>query len=293
MAQATSDVDQSLVDPRNKLNNLSSKEWIRFSKSFWFQKGLGAGHEETTIERQHPAPFSYKTIQKLVLMFTKPGMTVLDPFCGVASTLKAAALVGRNAIGIEIAQRWVTLGKQRLATEVPEEVREELTLRIVRGDCLKRLPRLSEESIDFIVTSPPFWSILRKEPDHKTKTARIEKGLVTTYSRNPSDLGNVVDYDAFLDRLEEVANECLRVLKHDRYMALVVGDFRHGSRLYPFHMDATTRFVNAGFLLQGIIILAQNNKPLFPYGYPFAFVQNIHHQYILVFRKTNQPLDSI
>lgn len=293
MVQAVKKVDRPKVDPRNKLNSLSSKEWMRFSKSFWFQKGLGAGHEETTIERQHPAPFSYKTIQKLVRMFTKPGMTVLDPFCGVASTLKAAALAGRNAIGIEVAQKWVTLGKERLAVEVPQAVQEELTLRIVRGDCLRRLPRLSDESIDFIVTSPPFWNILGKEPDKKAKTARIEKGLVTKYSGSPSDLGNISDYDEFLDRLEEVATECLRVLKSNRYMALVVGDFRHGARFFPFHMDATTRFVNAGFSLQGITILAQNNKALFPYGYPYAFVQNVHHQYILVLRKTHQPSESL
>ncbi len=288
MAQAMKARQKTDVDPRNTLNDLTSKQWIRYSKSFWFQKGLGADHQETAIERRHPAPFSYKIVQKLILLFTKPRMTVLDPFCGVASTLKAAALSGRNGVGIEIAQRWVTLGKERLAKEVSEDLRKELSLRIIRGDCLKRLPRLSEESIDFIVTSPPFWNILGKDPDKKVKAARLEKGLRTDYSDSPSDLGNIGDYDEFLDRLEEVASECLRVLRRNRYAAIIAGDFRHGSRFYPFHMDLTTRFMNAGFSLQGIIILAQNNKTLFPYGYPHAFVENIHHQYVMVFRRTDE-----
>lgn len=278
--------DEERIDPRNSLNDLSAKEWVRYSKSFWFQKGLGEAHEEAEIEKQHPAPFSYQDIQKLILMFTKPGMLVLDPFCGVASTLKAAALAGRNAIGIEISQRWVTLGKERLKREVPEETRKILTLRVVKGDCLKRLPQLEESAVDFIVTSPPYWNILGKTPDLKTRSARIEKGLATRYSTSPSDLGNIEDYEDFLGKIQLVGEECHRVLRPGAYMAAVVGDFRHGSRFYPFHMDLTRCIESAGLLLQGIIILAQNNKPLFPYGYPYAYVQNLHHQYIVVFRKS-------
>ena len=40
--------------------------------------------------------------------------------------------------------------------------------------------------------------------------------------------------------------------------------------------------------LQGVKILLQNHKSLLPYGYPFAYVENIHHQYILIFRKTRR-----
>ena len=95
------------MHPGNELNSLTGKDWIKLTKSFWFQTGLGKGHNDTRIEREHPAPFSYKDIQKLIAMFTQPGMTTLDPFCGVASTLKASALLNRNTIGIEISSRWV------------------------------------------------------------------------------------------------------------------------------------------------------------------------------------------
>src|SRR5689334_10711532 len=42
---------------RNQLNDLVGREWIAETKSFWFQKGLGAGHDHAQIERQHPAPY--------------------------------------------------------------------------------------------------------------------------------------------------------------------------------------------------------------------------------------------
>jgi len=39
------------------------------------------------------------------------------------------------------------------------------------------------------------------------------------------------------------------------------------------------------FLLKGIKVLIQNAKKLFPYGYPFSYVENIHHQYVLILQK--------
>ncbi len=274
------------VDPRNKLNNLSGKEWIQLSKSFWYQKGLGNSSESTEIEKLHPAPFSYQDIIKLINLFTKPEMVVLDPFCGVASTLKAAGLSGRNAIGIEISTKWAKLGKQRLEKEIPDAQREKVNLKIIRDDCLKRLPKIETESIDFIVTSPPYWGILNKNPDYK-QSQRVNKGLSTKYSNSDNDLGNVKDYNTFLSKISDMSSECYRILKPGKYFALIVGDFYHKSKFYPFHIDTIDIFQNHGFTLRGVTILAQNNKMLFPYGYPYAFVQNIHHQYIEIFQKTD------
>ena len=74
------------VDPRNRLNELTAKEWIVETISVWNQRGLGAGHPDARIERQHPAPFSFTDVSRLIRYFTKSGQTVLDPFVGVGST---------------------------------------------------------------------------------------------------------------------------------------------------------------------------------------------------------------
>ncbi len=39
MVQAVESIPNASVDPRNALNDLTSKQWMRHSKSFWFQKG--------------------------------------------------------------------------------------------------------------------------------------------------------------------------------------------------------------------------------------------------------------
>ncbi len=51
--------DADGVSPRNQLNELTATEWVRETVSVWRQKGLGAGHPDAQIEKQHPAPFSF------------------------------------------------------------------------------------------------------------------------------------------------------------------------------------------------------------------------------------------
>lgn len=47
----------------------------------------------------------------------------------------------------------------------------------------------------------------------------------------------------------------------------------------------TDRKLKKRFQLKGIKVLIQNAKKLFPYGYPFSYVENIHHQYVLILQK--------
>jgi DNA modification methylase len=276
------------VNPKNKINDLDGSEWIQLSKSFFFQKGLGKDHKEAQIEKQHPAPFSYQDIQNLIKMFTKKGMTVLDPFSGVASTLKAAALLERNGIGIELSEKWADLGRKRLESEVPGNVLCKTKQEIIQGDCRDVLKSMANESVHYIVTSPPYWGILNKKADHKTKAERISNGYDTRYSTDEKDLANIDDYKVFLTQLGEIIQESRRVLAQDRYFSIIVSDFRNKSEFIPYHKDVIDLFHDAGYKIEGITVLLQNHKRLFPYGYPYAFVQNIHHQYILTFKR---PID--
>jgi DNA modification methylase len=95
-----------IIDPRNTLNDLSGREWLQETKSFFFQKGLGAKHPHAQIERQHPAPYSFQDISRLILFFTKKGQKVLDPFGGVGSTAKACAVNDRICTSIELSPKW-------------------------------------------------------------------------------------------------------------------------------------------------------------------------------------------
>lgn len=265
--------------PVNKLNDLSAKEWIVETISVWNQKGLGKNHPDTKIEKEHPAPFSYTDISRLIKFFSKEGGVVLDPFVGIGSTLKACAVSNREGIGIDLNKKYVQLSKKRLKDELDDEFLN-TNQKVLQGDAIKVIDKIETNSIDFIVTSPPYWNILNKK-DHKAKQEREDKGLDTKYSEDKRDLGNIEKYEDFLDKLQKIFEKCIRVLKNDSYMAIVVSDFREKSKYIMFHADLAYKLQDLGYEIKGMKVLYQRHKRIFPYGYPYSYVPNIHHQNII------------
>jgi DNA modification methylase len=277
----------SKPDPRNPLNDLTSTEWLPETISVWTQRGLGAGHADAQIERQHPAPFSFTDVSRLVRFFTKRGGVVLDPFVGVGSTLKACALEGRNGVGFELNPKYAKLAKERLRTEVRDLWATADSQEVRVGDARKLVSELQESSLDFVVTSPPYWNILHKE-DHKAKQERVSRDLDTRYSDNKNDLGNIPKYETFLSELASILGACGRALKPKKYMAVIVSDFRDKSRFVLFHADLARALEPHGFEMRGLSVLYQRHKRIFPYGYPYAYVPNIHHQFILILQNVKK-----
>lgn len=66
----------------------------------------------------HPCPKPLSLMKELVSLFTDPGETILDPFMGSGTTLRAAKDLWRKAIGIEINERWAEVAAKRMAQEV-------------------------------------------------------------------------------------------------------------------------------------------------------------------------------
>ena len=60
-------------------------------------------------------------LEQIIRLCTDEGDTVLDPFCGSGTTLVAASLMNRSAIGIDISEEAVELTRNRLAQPVKTE----------------------------------------------------------------------------------------------------------------------------------------------------------------------------
>src|SRR5215216_1409799 len=99
--------------PPNKLNDLDSKRWLKFQKS-WFIHNPPPRKKGVLV---HPAKFPETLAQEFIEFFTKGGETVLDPMAGTGSTLVAALRAGRNSYGIELNPRYAEIAKQMIAEE--------------------------------------------------------------------------------------------------------------------------------------------------------------------------------
>src|SRR5260370_17864502 len=142
----------------NRLNELSGKDWIKFTKS-WF---ILSPPRRDMREIGQPAGFAESIVKGFIEFFTKPGMWVLDPFLGTGSTLLAARASGRNAVGVEINSRYVAIAKKRLAETPSTNTSKQLTL---KGDSSHLADLFRERSLprmDFCITSPPYWNQLKR-----------------------------------------------------------------------------------------------------------------------------------
>lgn len=73
---------------------------------------------ESPERNGHPCPKPIDAWRKLILCGSLPGETILDPFMGSGTTLRAAKDLGRKAVGIEICEEYAEIAANRLSQEV-------------------------------------------------------------------------------------------------------------------------------------------------------------------------------
>ncbi len=269
-------------DPRNKLNELSGSQWLYFTKSLLTTSYPREFSHD--LRKAHGANKPPRLMQQLIEFFTKPGELVLDPFAGVGGTLIGASICSepRKCLGIEINGKWKAIYKQVLE-ENPEVAPQELLV----GDCSRLLPTLPDNHFHFIATDPPYNTHLertmcdgRYEEDYPNRRTDYDMA-----SPHGEDLANLSSYDEFLDAIEGILQECLRVLIPGRYMAVILRNAYQKGRYIFTHADVANRATRAGFRVKGEVVWHQTGSRLRPYGYPYAYVPNIVHQFILIIRK--------
>ncbi len=273
---------------RNKLNLLTGREWIKVTKSWKILKPPRRKDNEVL----HPAKFPEKIVRMFITFFTKPGDLVVDPFLGSGSTIIAAKQSNRNAIGIELAEKYVKISSDRLnKTVIPGyspmyNTNLESYWMVVHGNSLKISDLWQKNEfpkIDFVITSPPYWSQLDRneirQKDRKTK------GLDTKYSNvNPDDLGNVKNYEEFIKQQKMVFDQIYHLMKPNSYMVVITNNIFTSGRLYPLAYDTATSLMDT-WTLKDEKIWLQDDKRLLALGVNNAWVGNRCHQFCLIFRK--------
>ena len=255
-----------------RLNDLTGKDWVKHTKSWFILRGKT--RKKDVIN--HPAKYPEELAEKFITFFTNEGGVVFDPFMGVGSTAVAAKKIKRQCYGIEINEEFCKVANDRVGEE-----------KVVLGDSRKKKNYLGPK-VDFIMTSPPYWDILKKKRGNSDSqhNQRKEKKLKLYYSDNPDDLGNIETYEDFIRELKKVFKNCYLVLKDKKYMVVVIQNFRNCDGKYvTLAWDLVKEIEKCGFTFEGEEIWCQDDKQLGIWGYPSKYISNIHHHYCLVFRK--------
>jgi DNA modification methylase len=268
----------------NRLNELDPKTWLKFQKS-WFVHNPPPRQKHVL---RHPAKFPETLAQEFIEFFTRKGGWVLDPMVGTGSSLAAALRCGRNSCGVELNPAYADIARQVVADERQSlgDAAAGLTAEVITGNA-SAIPALLEQysipSLDYVLTSPPYWDMLHARGAETQKNRRDQVELDVFYSDDPHDLGNIHDYEEFIQRLAAIYAGLQPCLKPGAYLTIIVKNVKKGGKIYPLAWDLARR-LSLTYTLKDERIWCQDNQRLAPYGLGNAWVSNTFHHYCLQFR---------
>lgn len=205
-------------------------------------------------------------VRNLILRYSYEEDYLLDPMIGGGTTAIECKLLNRNLLALDINPNAIKLTNTALNFEC------EYTPKIkVELNDSRKLSMLKDESIDFILNHPPYADIV------KYSDKQIEE-----------DLSNIHDLERFCDEYEAVIKEIYRVLKSNKFCAILIGDTRRNKMYQPLAYMVMNKFLENGFALKEDIIKHQHNCKATGFwvnkskDYNFLLIM---HEHLFIFQK--------
>lgn len=203
--------------------------------------------------------------RNILLRYSEENDLVLDQFAGGGTTLVEAKLLNRNIIGVDVNETALARCREKINFEHSGANGK---VYLYKGDA-RTLDFIKDNSIDLICTHPPYADIIKYSED-------IE-----------ADLSHLKVQD-FLIAMRDVAVESYRVLKKDKFCAVLMGDTRQKGHMIPMSFEVMKLFQSAGFKLKELVIKEQHNCKATGYWKTNSVKYNfllIAHEYLFIFRK--------
>ncbi|OQA01679.1 MAG: putative methyltransferase [Planctomycetes bacterium ADurb.Bin401] len=230
------------------------------------ERGTWATHKPT-----YRGNFAPQIARNVIEMYSEKGETILDPMVGGGTTIIEAKLLVRNAIGIDINPKAVEITKEALKFN-----HHPVSNQTIKTGDARNLSFIKNDSIDLVLTHPPYMNIIKY-------SEKLE-----------GDISHIGSLPMFCDEIEKIAKELYRVLRPDRYCAILIGDTRRSRHFVPLAYNVMKRFLKAGFVLREDIVKVQHNC-----SSTGRWVQQsknnkfylIMHEHLFVFRKPKESED--
>lgn len=210
--------------------------------------------------------WSPEVARNLILRYSNANDILLDPMIGGGTTAIEAKILNRHIICSDVNE----LALERTKKSLDFEVDNDAWRKVVKRDA-RDLSKANDESIDFILTHPPYADII------KYSDGKLD-----------DDLSNIHDIDVFADEMEKVAHELYRVLKKGKFCAILIGDTRRNKMYQPMAYKVMDRFLKAGFQLKEDIIKRQFNCKATGFWVKKSQESNfllIMHEHLFIFQK--------
>ncbi len=258
---------------------------LKFERSipYWF---ILKPQPRNKNEILHPAKYPEDLVEMFIKTFSKENDLVFDPMSGTGSTQMGALKLNRKGYGTELSDFFTEIANNRCKLFCEglktKKLHNYADFKILNLDA-RNISKKDFPEIDYLITSPPYWDMLNmKGAENQAK--RIKKGLQTNYSDNNDDLGNLADYNRFLNELIAIYLNLAELIKPGSFLTIVVKNIKKKGKNYPFAWDLSNALQQKLILLPEVF-WCQDDISIAPYGYGNTWVSNTFHQYCLTFQK--------
>jgi len=265
----------------NKLSCLDAKSWVKAQVGVW-----RVAYEKDDVRNKtiHPASFPIQLARRVIELFTHEGELVLDPFCGIGTTLLAAKQLNRNALGIDINPKYIEIANQRLNQYLSLSTTKQIA---ICDDALNIDKYIDGQKVKLVWTSPPYMTLLNKVRKNKSRKNRknYQYRQIEQYSDLTNDLGNQED-ELYYSSIRSIFEKVKAVLRADGHCVINVGDFYRDNKLVLLHEGIIKTMNSIGYKLENIVIWDKTNlvNGTGIFGYPRRYMtMYVTYEYLLHF----------
>jgi DNA modification methylase len=223
-----------------------------------------------THNSKYRGNFAPQVARNLIEKYSSVNEYILDPMVGSGTTLIEAKLLNRNAIGFDINPNAVSITQKALDFDNQDTNCKQI---VKLGDA-RDITEIKDSSIDLIIFHPPYLNIIE-----------YSKGEIK------EDLSNISNVEKFFNEIEIIAKELYRVLKPNKYCAVLIGDTRKSQHYVPLSYFLFQRFIKSNFIIKEEIIKTQHNctysKRWETSANNYGFYL-IMHEHLFIFRKPKE-----
>jgi len=193
----------------------------------------------------HPGKMLPVLAAHVITAYTQPGDLILDPMCGIGTSLIEAAHLGRNAVGVDTEPRWITLARANAAHAATQGATG--TIRLAQGDArhLHRLlpPDLTGQ-VRLLLTSPPYGPATHGQVTPRPG-GRVHKRDYQ-YGPSPANLARAA-LPALTSGFADILTAARPYLNPDAIVAVSVRPYRHAGDLIDLPGAILTAAETAGY----------------------------------------------
>ncbi|WP_329462026.1 TRM11 family SAM-dependent methyltransferase [Streptomyces sp. NBC_01431] len=175
----------------------------------------------------HPAKMLPQIAAHAIRTYTRPGDLVLDPMCGIGTTLVEAVHLGRHALGTEYEPQWAHVAERNLRRADAQGATG--TGAVYCGDARELtalVPAAFHGLVDLVVTSPPYGASVHGQVRSTRESG--ERGVTKKhyrYSHDPSNLAHV-GLDTLLQAFTDILTQCRHLLRPGGHAVITARPWR-------------------------------------------------------------------